>query len=74
LTYADQLAFKQDRLKSALSPYPFLCPSIEPTAPAEPREAYRGRAKLMVSAVRDAAGHATPTLGLFTQLNARTAQ
>jgi 23S rRNA (uracil1939-C5)-methyltransferase len=67
LPYAAQLAFKEDRLRSALAPYPFLRPAIEPIAPAEPRESYRGRAKLMVSASPDAAGHLAPTLGLFAR-------
>ena len=44
-----------------------LRPSVEPTAGAEPREAYRGRAKLMVSADLDTAGHMRPTLGLFAR-------
>jgi len=67
LSYADQLVFKQQRLKTAFAPYPFLHPSIEPTAAAHPRDAYRGRAKLMVSAALDSAGHSMPTLGLFAR-------
>ena len=67
LPYADQLAFKEDRLRSALTPYPFLRPLIEPAAAAQPREAYRGRAKLMVSAGLDGAGQLRPTLGLFAR-------
>ena len=67
LPYAAQLAFKEEQLRTALAPYPVLRPSIEPTAPAEPRDAYRGRAKLMVSASRDDAGHWTPTVGLFAR-------
>ena len=54
-------------MRSALSPYPFLQPPIEPVVSAEPREAYRGRAKLMVSASPDAAGNLVPTLGLFAR-------
>jgi 23S rRNA (uracil1939-C5)-methyltransferase len=67
LPYAAQLTFKQERLRTALAPYPVLRATIEPTAPAEPREAYRGRAKLMVSANRDGAGHWRPTIGLYAR-------
>ena len=67
LSYADQLVFKQERLKRALAPYPFLPPAIEPVAAAHPKDAYRVRAKLMVSAVADGAGHFTPTIGLFAR-------
>jgi 23S rRNA (uracil1939-C5)-methyltransferase len=67
LTYADQLVFKAQRLQVALAPYPELRPAIEPTLPAEPREAYRGRAKLMVSAASHEGGVLTPVLGLFAR-------
>jgi 23S rRNA (uracil1939-C5)-methyltransferase len=56
---------KAKRLQIALAPYPELRPAVEPTLPAEPREAYRGRAKLMVSAVGHESGVLTPVLGLF---------
>jgi 23S rRNA (uracil1939-C5)-methyltransferase len=67
LSYADQLAYKKERLERALAPYPFVRPAIEDVAAAHPREAYRGRAKLMVSAARNDAGHLTPTIGLFAR-------
>jgi 23S rRNA (uracil1939-C5)-methyltransferase len=67
LSYADQLAHKKERLESALAPYPFVHPAIEDVAAAHPREAYRGRAKLMVSAALNSAGQLTPTIGLFAR-------
>jgi 23S rRNA (uracil1939-C5)-methyltransferase len=49
LPYAEQLVFKEEKVRAALARFPSLHPAVRPTVPADPREAYRTRAKLMVS-------------------------
>jgi 23S rRNA (uracil1939-C5)-methyltransferase len=47
--YDEQLSFKQQRVRDAVSHYPDLATlSIDPVIPSEPPSAYRTRAKLMV--------------------------
>jgi 23S rRNA (uracil1939-C5)-methyltransferase len=67
LPYTDQLVVKKERLEKALAPYSILHPTIEATAAAHPRDAYRRRAKLMVSVAIDGEGHRAPTIGLFAR-------
>ncbi|MET0593233.1 MAG: RsmD family RNA methyltransferase [Polyangiaceae bacterium] len=68
LPYAEQLVFKENRLRTAIERFPSLHVAIEKTAPAEPREGYRTRAKLMVSiATGSAGGRALPIVGLYAR-------
>jgi 23S rRNA (uracil1939-C5)-methyltransferase len=68
LSYAEQLVFKANRVREAIARFPRLHVAIDPTVPAEPREGYRTRAKLMVSV------STLPIIGLYARTEPRSSR